>query len=244
MNITTNRLTAAAGLSAAVAGAIFILVQINHPAWTSPPSRRPTGVREPAKPLMCGARAGRHHRHVPPSAAGSASSGLPASSLLSAGYLAHFGTQSVAAFVLPTVATRTRLCQGRHRRRHRSARPTGDIGACSCLRARRRRLLAGGLVFGIALFRAGILSRLGRRPARRRQHLHPGARRAAGVLQPPVGGAHRHRADRPRRLAVARPAPRGVRHARSRGHCRWAPAGSGPMTARQRGWRVRQPSSR
>ena len=31
MNITTNRLTAPAGLCAAAAGAIFIGVQINHP---------------------------------------------------------------------------------------------------------------------------------------------------------------------------------------------------------------------
>src|SRR6266516_1674705 len=34
MNITTAKLTRAAGISAAAAGAIFVAVQIKHPAWT------------------------------------------------------------------------------------------------------------------------------------------------------------------------------------------------------------------
>ncbi len=34
MTITTAKLTRAAGISAAAAGAIFVGVQIKHPAWT------------------------------------------------------------------------------------------------------------------------------------------------------------------------------------------------------------------
>ena len=53
MNITTNRLTATAGLCAAAAGAIFIGVQINHPpADVAHLLTTEMTLRETAKVLM------------------------------------------------------------------------------------------------------------------------------------------------------------------------------------------------
>ena len=53
MNITANRLTAASGLCAAAAGAIFIGVQINHPpADVAHIATTEIAVRETAKALM------------------------------------------------------------------------------------------------------------------------------------------------------------------------------------------------
>ena len=80
MSITTNRLTATAGLCAAAAGAIFIGVQINHPpADVAHLLTTEMTLRETAKVLMCRPGAGRLHRHVrSATAAGSAASGAPA----------------------------------------------------------------------------------------------------------------------------------------------------------------------
>ena len=105
MNITAKRLTAAAGLCAAVAGAIFIGVQINHPpADVAHLITTEMLVRETAKALMAVlALVGitgiflRHRSRF-------GLLGLAGYLLLTVGYLAIFAVQCIVAYVLPTVA--------------------------------------------------------------------------------------------------------------------------------------------
>ena len=161
MNLTANRMTATAGLSAAAAGAIFAGVQIGHP---------PTDVahivttemliRQSAKVLMTVlALIGitgmflRHHRRF-------GALGLAGFSVLSVGFLAMFAVECIGAYVLPTVAqTSPRYVQDVLDAAV-GATPSGDIGHMSQVF-----LVAGigyalgGLLFGIALFRAGVLAR-------------------------------------------------------------------------------------
>src|SRR5918996_3268547 len=105
MNLTTNRPTAASGLCAAAAGAIFIGVQINHPpADVEHIVTTELLVRESAKVLMCVLAligfTGMFLRHRDRFGA----LGLAGFSLLTVGYLAIFAVQCIVAYVLPAVA--------------------------------------------------------------------------------------------------------------------------------------------
>src|SRR5690348_923086 len=105
MNLTASRLTAAAGLCAAAAGAIFVGVQINHPpADVAHLVTTEMAVRETAKVLMTVlALAGftgmflRHLRRF-------GVLGLIGYLLLTVGYLAMFAVECIVGYVLPTVA--------------------------------------------------------------------------------------------------------------------------------------------
>jgi hypothetical protein len=161
MNLTANRLTAAAGICAAAAGAIFIGVQINHPpADVAHVVSTEFAIREAAKILMAAlALVGftgmllRNRRKF-------GVLGLAGYLLLSVGYLSLFADQVIVVSILPTVA---RLNPGYVQDVLDAAvggSPTGDIGHLQEL------LLItgigysiGGLLFGIALFRAGVLAR-------------------------------------------------------------------------------------
>ena len=105
MSITTNRLTATAGLCAAAAGAIFIGVQINHPpADVAHLLTTEMTIRETAKVLI-GALALvgftgmflRHRRRL-------GRLGRVGYSLLTVGYLAMFAAECIIGYYLPTVA--------------------------------------------------------------------------------------------------------------------------------------------
>src|SRR3954451_8303017 len=105
MNLTSNRLTAAAGLCAAAAGAIFVGVQINHPpADVAHLVTTEMLVRESAKVLMSVLALigipGMFVRHR--SRFGVL--GLAGFALLSVGYFAMFATECIVGYVLPTVA--------------------------------------------------------------------------------------------------------------------------------------------
>jgi hypothetical protein len=161
MDLTANRLTATAGLCAAAAGAIFIGVQINHPpADVAHLVTTDVLVRESAKVLMCVLAlvglTGMFLRHR--SRFGVL--GLAGFSLLTVGYLALFATECIVGYVLPTIAHSNPgyvqavidAAVGRS--------TSVDIGHMQEL------LLAtgvgyplGGLLFGIALFRARVVSR-------------------------------------------------------------------------------------
>jgi hypothetical protein len=161
MNLTANRLTAAAGLCAAAAGAIFIGVQINHPpADVAHIVTTDVAVRETAKILMTVlALIGftgmflRHRRRF-------GVLGLAGYLLLTVGYLALFAVQCIVAYVLPTVA---HLNPGYVQDVLDAAvggSPSGDIGYMhEVLLVSGIGYAIGGLLFGIALFRAGILAR-------------------------------------------------------------------------------------
>ena len=216
MNITANRLTATAGLCAAAAGAIFIGVQINHPPVdVAHVVTTEMTIREMAKALMCvlalAGITGMFVRHRDRFGV----LGVAGYLLLSVGFLAMFANQCIVACVLPTVAQTDPGYVQAYIDAAMGHSPSGDIGHMQQLfLVSGIGYSLGGLLFGIALFRAGVLARWASRAARLRHHLRPGAGRAAGVLQPPVRGAGRRRADRPRRLAVARPAA----PVRGRGH--------------------------
>src|SRR5919205_2283180 len=159
MNLTANRLTAAAGLCAAAAGAIFIGVQINHPpADVAHIVTTDMLIRETAKVLMSVLAlvglTGLFLRHR--SRFGIL--GLAGFSLLSVGYLAMFATECIVGYVLPSLAhSNPAYVQGVIDAA--VGRGTSvDIGHMQVL------LMAmglgyplGGLQFGIALFRARVV---------------------------------------------------------------------------------------
>jgi hypothetical protein len=161
MNITSSSLTKAAGAAAAVAGAIFIGVQINHPpADVAHIVTTEMAVRETAKALMAVlALAGfagmfLHNRRR------FGVLGLAGYLLLSVGYLAMFAVQCIVAYVLPTVAQTDPGYVQDFLDAAMGGSPSGDIGHMNQVF-----LVAGigyalgGLLFGIALFRAGVLAR-------------------------------------------------------------------------------------
>ncbi len=161
MNLTANRLTATAGLCAAAAGAIFIGVQINHPpADVAHLVTTEMAVRETAKVLMTVlALVGftgmflRHRRRF-------GVLGLAGFSLLTVGYLALFAVQCIVAYVLPTVAPSNPGYVQDVLDAAVGGSPSGDIGHMQELfLVSGIGYSLGGLLFGIALFRAGVLAR-------------------------------------------------------------------------------------
>jgi hypothetical protein len=161
MTLTANRLTAAAGLCAAAAGAIFTGVQINHPpADVAHLVTDEMLIRESAKALFAvlaligftgmflwqRQRLGRL--------------GLAGYSLLTVGFVALFATECIVGYVLPAMADSDPAYVQDVLDAAVGRPPQGDIGHMNLL------LLAagvgypfGGLLFGIALFRARVLSR-------------------------------------------------------------------------------------
>jgi hypothetical protein len=161
MHITANRLTATAGLCAAAAGAIFIGVQINHPpADVEHIVTTEIAIRESAKALMCVlALIGftgmfvHHRRRL-------GVLGLAGFSLLTVGFLALFAVECIVGYVLPTVAHSNPGYVQDVLDAAVGGSPSGDIGHMQEL------FLAsgigyplGGLLFGIALFRARVPAR-------------------------------------------------------------------------------------
>ena len=161
MTITANRLTAAAGHCAAAAGVIFVGVQINHPpADVAHVVTTEMLVRETAKAVMTVlAIVGftgmfvRNRRRF-------GVLGLAGYLLLTVGYLAMFANQCIVAFVLPTVARTSPGYVQDYLDAAMGGSPSGDIGHMQELfLASGVGYALGGLLFGIALFRAGILAR-------------------------------------------------------------------------------------
>jgi hypothetical protein len=87
--------------------------------------------------------------------------GLVGYLVLSAGYLMIMGTAYVAAFVMPTVAaSNPGYANDVFRATTTGGSPVGDIGALATVaHVQGIAYLAGGLLFGIALFRARVLAR-------------------------------------------------------------------------------------
>jgi hypothetical protein len=161
MTVTTTGLTRAAAVAAAAAGAIFIAVQINHPPADSYLTQTHEWViRSVAKSIMCGlALAGitgiylsqvRRMRAL----------GLVGYLLFAAGYLMMLPTEVMAAALLPGLTHSEPgfvndvviAAAGGH--------PVGEIGHLQVLfNLTGACYMLGGLVFGIAVFRARVLAR-------------------------------------------------------------------------------------
>lgn len=161
MSVTPTSLTRAAGAAAAAAGAIFIGVQINHPYLdASSITTTNVEVRDNLKVLMAvlalvgigGMYLSQIRRN--------GRVGLIGYAVLTAGYLSILCTSFIAAYVLPTLAgTNTAFVDDVTAvATNRSA--VGDIGALqTMIQVEGFAYLIGGILFGIALYRAGVLSR-------------------------------------------------------------------------------------
>jgi hypothetical protein len=161
MTVTTKGLTQAAGISAAVAGALFIAVQINHPAMdVSSVTTTEWVVRQSAKTVMAAAAlagiTGMYLRQVRQIGI----LGLVGYLVFGFGYLVMFGVEFAGGYVLPALAhtapgyVNDVLAAG-------IGDPVkGNIGAMqTAFSLMGVGYLAGGVLFGIALFRARVLAR-------------------------------------------------------------------------------------
>ena len=161
MTVTTTSLTRAAGLSAAVAGLIFISVQINHPPMeVASVTTTEWAVRNTAKFVMAALTlagiTGMYLRQVRKVGV----LGLVGYLLFSAGYLVMLGVEFTAAFVLPTLADTAPGYVQDVLDASTGGAPTGDIGWLQgAFAIDAVGYMAGGLIFGIALFRARVLAR-------------------------------------------------------------------------------------
>ncbi|HQY33885.1 hypothetical protein [Actinotalea sp.] len=161
MDITSSGLTRAAGAAAAVAGSIFIAVQINHPPMEVASVETTEWVlRSTAKAVMTGlALAGitgmylRQHRRA-------GVLGLVGYLLFATAYLAMLGVEAIAAAVLPTLAELQPAFVNDVLVAAAGGTPAGDIGGMqTLLNVMGLGYIVGGVIFGIALFRTGILAR-------------------------------------------------------------------------------------
>jgi hypothetical protein len=161
MNITATGLIKAAGAAAAVAGAIFIAVQINHPATDTFTTETTQWVaREIAKIVMVAlALAGitgmylRQYRKA-------GVLGLIGYLVFAAGYLALFSVEVIAAAVLPNLVHTQPGFVNDVVVAAAGGTPAGDIGGLQTVfNLAGAGYILGGLIFGIALFRTRILAR-------------------------------------------------------------------------------------
>ena len=158
---TTTTLTRAAGLSAVVGGLLFIAVQINHPLLDATfTTTTEYAVRETTKIFMAVFSligiTGIYLRQVRQTGV----LGLIGYLVLGVGYLAIFSTQIVGVFVLPVIAASQPGFVNDVLAVATSGTPVGDIGPLQILiKGGGFAYVVGGIIFGIALFRANILAR-------------------------------------------------------------------------------------
>ena len=161
MTITTSTLGRAAGIAAAAAGVLFIAVQINHPPMeVASVSTTEWVVRNSMKVLMaCLALAGitgMYLRQV--RRAGLL--GLVGYLLFASGYLVMMAIAFVAAYILPSLAETAPAYVDDVLTVAAGGTASGDVGLFTTANQLSGvGYLAGGLVFGIALFRARVLAR-------------------------------------------------------------------------------------
>ena len=160
MTVTTTTLTRAAGLAAVTGGLLFIAVQINHPLLNAPfTTTTEYAVRETMKILMAVLSlvgiTGIYLRQVRQIGV----LGLIGYLLLGVGYLTILGIQVIAVFALPDLAASQPGYVNDALAVAHSGHPVGDVSHFQTLNNIAITYIAGGVLFGIALFRAGILAR-------------------------------------------------------------------------------------
>ncbi|MGY3320931.1 hypothetical protein [Arthrobacter sp. H-02-3] len=161
MSITTTKLTRWAGLCAVAAGLLFIGVQINHPhldaafvtttEWT---------VRQSLKVLMSVLSlvgiTGMYLRQVKQTGV----LGLIGYTVFGVGYLIMMSVEVIGVVVLPALANSAPGYVNDVLAAATGGHPAGDVGLMQPLSVvSGLTYLAGGLLFGIALFRANVLAR-------------------------------------------------------------------------------------
>ena len=161
MTVTPTGLTRASGAAAAAAGAIFIGVQIKHPHLDATTIQTTEmAVRDTVKVVMAALAlvgiAGMYLSQVRRNGV----LGLVGYLVLSAGYLLVMGTAFVAAFVMPEVASIDPTYAHHVIDVTTGRTSSADIGALQVvIQVQNFAYLAGGLLFGIALYRARVLAR-------------------------------------------------------------------------------------
>ena len=161
MTVTTTHLTRAAGVAAAVGGLLFIGVQIKHPSLdVAFATTTEWQVREGMKVLFAGLSligiTGMYLRQVRQIGV----FGLLAYLLLSVGYLAMMGVEVVGAVVLPSIAHSSPAYVADVLAVATGGHASGDIGLMAPLiSVMGVGFIGGGLLFGIALYRANVLAR-------------------------------------------------------------------------------------
>ncbi len=161
MTVTTTSLTRAAGISAAFAGLLFVAVQINHPPMdVSSVTTTEWAVRFTAKMVMAATAlagiTGMYLRQVRQTGF----LGLVGYLLFSAGYLVMMGIEFVGACVLPSLAHTAPGYVNDVLAASAGGTASGDIGLMQpAFVISSVGYLAGGVLFGLALFRARVLAR-------------------------------------------------------------------------------------
>jgi hypothetical protein len=161
MAMTTSALSRVAGLCAVAAGLIFLAVQINHPPMdVSSVTSTEWEIRFTAKLVMCGlALAGitgmylRQVRQI-------GLLGLLGYVLLATFYILEAGIEFMGGYVLPPLADISPRYVNDVLAAATGGTASGDIGMLqTAFAVAGICYIAGGLVFGIALFRARVLAR-------------------------------------------------------------------------------------
>ena len=217
MTVTPNTLFRATGVAAAVAGLIFIGVQIGSPHLDGTTITTTNAVvRDSLKVLMAALAlagiSGMYLLQVKKIGV----LGLVGYLVFATGYLTMLGIEFVGAFVLPSIAHSSPAYVSNAIAAATNGTVTGSIGLIKvAILVNGIAYVAGGFIFGIALFRANVLARwAARTPCLRQRGNHRDRRHAA--VRKAVRVSHRRRPHRPRVLRVASAARAGpsVRHQR------------------------------
>ncbi len=161
MQITTTSLSRAAGAAAVTAGLLFVAVQVKHPAitvdfvqgtqWTVR-----QGMKVAMAVLALAGIAGMYLGQVRRAGV----LGLVGWLLLSLGYLMMLNVEMIGLVVVPTIAQSSPEYVGGVIAVATNSSSGVDLGLFSTLNlAVAVGYLLGGLLFGVALFRAGVLAR-------------------------------------------------------------------------------------
>ncbi len=161
MSITTTGLTRAAGISAVVAGLLFIAVQINHPPLdldlvVSTEWVVREGMKLGVSVLALIGITGMYLSQVKKNGV----LGLLGYLILGAAFLNMFAVQAIGVVALPTLAQSAPGYVSDVLAVAGGGTAVGDLGNFATLNLLGGlAYMAGGLVFGIALFRARVLAR-------------------------------------------------------------------------------------
>ncbi len=161
MTVTTTTLTRAAGLSAIAAGLLFIAVQIKHPnVDLALVTTTEWKVRQTVKILMAALSlvgiTGIYLRQVKQTGV----LGLIGYLTFAVGYLIMLSTEVIGLVVIPSIAHSAPDYVSDVLAAANGGHPAGDIGLMQPFSlAAGFTFIGGGLLFGIALFRADILAR-------------------------------------------------------------------------------------
>jgi hypothetical protein len=159
--MTSTKLVRVAGICAMVAGAIFIGVQIGHPKLNVESITSTEVVfRSSLKILFCMlAVAGITGMYVS-QVRRNGTLGLIGYVVLSAGYLMIMASTYASAYVLPSIADTDPSFVKDFIAAAEGKTAAGDLGALgTMIQLQGFAFLAGGLLLGIALFRANVLAR-------------------------------------------------------------------------------------